>query len=212
MRTIAIAFAILGAAICAFVAWRELASVQPRLIELGNLVVLTMTLVVLVWYAYDTNAIARGTRDRWAREGILGTTYNLTMPGASVGDAGRTTFQLHNGSPLVVRARVNFNFRVYGQPVTAGALYDGRENWLVFPYQQSQGWFEVESLLSQQGRNVAGMQVEVSEENRKRQLTMVLELTFSDEFGVNRTLPPRPHYFDFTRWAWIPSLGEHMDT
>src|SRR2546427_11839052 len=81
MRTIAIAFAILGAAICAFVAWRELASVQPRFIELGNLVVLTMTLVVLVWYAYDTNAIARVTRDRWAREGILGTTYNLTMPG-----------------------------------------------------------------------------------------------------------------------------------
>jgi hypothetical protein len=211
MKAIAITFAVLGALICALVAWRELVSAQPRLIELGSLVVLTMTLVVLVWYAYDTNAIARVTRDRWTREGILATAYGLAMPGASVGDAGRTTFQLHNGSPLVVRAKVNFNFKVSGQPVTAGALYDGRENWLLFPHQQSQGWFEVDSLLKQQGKNVAAMRSEVSEENRKLQLTMVLELTFWDEFGVTRTLPPRGHYFDFTRWAWIPSLGERPD-
>lgn len=211
MKSVAITFAILGAAICAYVALRELASPQPRLIELGNFVVLTITLVVLVWYAYDTNSIARVTRDRWTREGILATTYELAMPGASVGDSARTTFKLHNSSPLVVRAKVNFNLEVYGQPVTAGALYDGRENWLLFPHQQSQGWFEVESLLKQQGKNVAAMQAEVSEENRKRQLSMVLELTFWDEFGVTRTLPPRPHYFDFKRWGWIPSLGEHVD-
>jgi hypothetical protein len=212
MKPISIIFALLGAAICAFVAWRELASAQPRLIELGNLLVLTMTLVVLVWYAYDTNSIARVTRDRWMREGILATTYGLGMPGASVGDSGHTTFQLHNGSPLVVRAKVNFNFKVYGQPVTAGALYDGRENWLLFPHQQSQGWFEVETLLRQQGKNVPAMLAEVREENRKRQLTMVLELSFWDEFGATRALPPRPHYFDFTRWDWIPSLSEHADS
>ena len=70
---------------------------------------------------------------------------------------------------------------------------------------------KLKSLLKQQGKNVAAMRAEVSEENRKRQLTMVLELTFWDEFGVTRTLPPRGHYFDFTRWAWIPSLGEHPD-
>jgi hypothetical protein len=101
---------------------------------------------------------------------------------------------------------------VYGHPVFAGRLYDGKENWLLFPQQQSQGWFEVESLLRQQGKTVAAMQAEVTEENRKQQLTIVLELTFSDEFGATRTLPPRPHYFDFTRWAWIPSLGEHANS
>ena len=211
MKVIALAFAIVAAAICTFVGWRELSSVQPRLLELGSLLVLTMTLVVLVVYAYDTNSIAQVTRDRWTREGILATTYSLGLPGASVGDSGHTTFQLHNASPLVVRAKVNFNFKVYGNPVTAGALYDGKDNWVLFPHQQSQGWFEVESLLKQQGKNVAAMQAEVSEENRKRQLTMVLELTFWDEFGVTRVLPPRPHYFDFKRWAWIPRLGEQAD-
>ena len=211
MKRMLILFGVAGAAICAFVAWREMASAQPRFIELGNLLVLTITLVVLVWYAYDTNDIARVTRDRWTREGILATTYSMTLPGASVGDAGRTTFQLHNASPLVVRAKVNFNLKVYGQTVGAGALYDGKEKWLLFPHQQSQGWFEVESLVKQQGKSIAAMQAEASDENQKRQLTMVLELTFSDEFGATRTLPPRPHYFDFRRWAWIPSLGERSD-
>ena len=156
MRTIAITFAIFGAIICALVAWRELVSPQPRLIELGSLVVLTLSLIVLVLYAYDTNDIARITRDRWTREGILATAYGLAMPDASVGDAGRTTFQLHNGSPLVVRAKVNFNFNIYGQAVTAGALYDGRANWLLFPHQQSQGGFEVEIFAEAAGEECGG--------------------------------------------------------
>ena len=95
--------------------------------------------------------------------------------------------------------------------MAAGALYEGKENWLLFPHQQSQGWFEVESLLKQHGKNVATMQAEGSDENRKHQLTMVLELAFWDELGATRTLPPLPHYFDFKRWAWIPSLGENAD-
>jgi len=91
-----------------------------------------MTLIVLVWYAYDTNTIARVTSDRWTREGVLATTYGLAMPGTSVGDVGHTGFQLHNGSPLVVRAKVNFNFKVYGQPVKThpprvGAIERGRD-------------------------------------------------------------------------------------
>jgi hypothetical protein len=211
MKGIAIAFGLIAAVICAFVTWRELSSALPRLLELGSLLVLAMTLVVLVVYAYDTNSIARITRDRWLREGILATTYNLDMRGSIAGDAGRTLVQLNNASPLVVRANVNFNFKVYGQPVTWGPLYDGRDSWVLFPQQLSQGWFEVEGLLKQQWKTVGQMQHELSEENRKRQLTMVLDLTFSDEFGVKRKLPPRPHYFDFGRWAWIPRLGEQAD-
>lgn len=121
---------------------------------------------------------------------------------------GRTVVQLQNGSPLVVRAKLSFNFRVYGQPVTAGDLYDGSDPWVLYPHQVSQGWFEVAALLSQQGKTIAQVQAETTEDNRKRQLTMNLELTFWDEFGVTRVLPPRPHYFDFSRWAWIPRLGE----
>jgi hypothetical protein len=87
-------------------------------------------------------------------------------------------------------------------------MYDGQERWLLFPQQVSQGWFEIERLLQQQGKNVAAMRAECTEANRETQLTMMLELEFQDELGALRTLPPRRHYFDFERWAWIPQLGE----
>lgn len=212
MKQIAIVFALLGAAICGFVAWRELVSPAPRLIELASLVILTMTLIVLVWYAYDTNLISRITSERWTKEGILATTYSISLPGASVGDSGRTVFQLTNGSTLVVRANVRFNLKVYGQPVSAGSLYDGSENWLLYPHQQSQGVFEIDRLLQQQGKTVSTMRAELTDACRMNQLTMVLELTYTDEFSATRTLPPRQHYFDFKDWAWIPSLGERTHT
>src|SRR5215813_11023232 len=79
MKQIAIGFAVLGVAICAVVAWHELASTQPRILELGQLLVVTLTLVVLVWYAYDTNSIARITQDRWIREHLKSATRGAQL-------------------------------------------------------------------------------------------------------------------------------------
>jgi hypothetical protein len=208
LKYLAIAFAVCGSAICGFVAWKELQTAQPRFIELGSLLVLTVTLIVLVWYAYDTNVVARITAKRWAREGILTVGYDISLRGSSVGDVAKTFFSLSNNSPLIVRAKANLNLKVYGNPVSAGKLYDGGERWLMYPHQTSQGWFEVATLLKRQGKTIPVMQAEASDESQRRQLTMTLELTFWDELGDSRTFPPRFHYFDFRRWAWIPSLGE----
>jgi len=198
------------AVLVAAVIWRASAAPDTTALELGNFIVLALTLVVLVWYAYDTNSIARITRDRWVREGVLTTTYSMELVGDK-GQAGRTLIRIHNPSTLVVRANVNFNFRVYGEPVESKTLYDGKELWLIFPQQVSQGWFEIESLLQRKGKNVAAMIAECSPANREQQLTARLELEFSDELGGKRKLPPRPHYFDFERWAWIPRLAAADD-
>ena len=56
------------------------------------------------------------------------------------------------------------------------------------------------------------MVAECNPENRKEQLTMMLELEFWDELGARRKLPPRHHYFDFDRWLWIPQLAEVSET
>ncbi len=208
MKKLAIAFAIVAAAVSAIALSIELQQNTPRYVELANLVVLTLTLVVLVWYAYDTNAIATVTRERWTREGVLGTSYNVVLADrATVGDHGRTLMQFTNASALIVRANVNCNFQIYGIPVSWGELYDGRRDWILYPNQFSQGWFEIEGLLQHQGKSVAAMQSEANDQNRNRQLTMHLALRFTDELGVTRNLPPRKYYFDFRRWAWIPELG-----
>lgn len=181
------------------------------ILEIGNFIVLALTLIVLVWYAYDTNSIARVTQERWMREGVLGTTYSMQLVGEK-GEAGsRTLLQIHNPSTLIVRARVACNFQVYGQPVTAGPLYDGKDVWLLFPQQISQGWFEIDSLLQKNGKTVAAMIAECTPTNRKEQLTIMLDLEFWDELGARRKFPPRSHYFDFERWTWIPRLTERSE-
>jgi hypothetical protein len=137
-------------------------------------------------------------------EGVLGAMYSMELVG-NKGDAGRTMFRIHNQSRLVVRAKVACNFRVYGDPIKYGPLYDGEELWLVFP---GQTVFEIEQLVQMKGKTVATMMRESTPTNREHQLTMLLEIEFEDELGSKRPLPRRMHYFDFDRWLWIPHIAE----
>jgi hypothetical protein len=207
MRKVAVGFAVCVFAIVASVTWSVWSSKDSFALGIGSFVVLALTLIVLVWYAYDTNSIARITRERWMREGVLSTTYEMDLVGTK-GDAGRTLFRLHNPSTLVVRARVACNFRLYGDPITAGPLYDGQQTWLLFPQQAIQGWFEIDSLLQTKGRSIPSMIADCTPVNRENQMTMLLELEFWDELGTRRRLPARHHYFDFDRWGWIPQIAD----
>jgi len=209
MKIIAVGFGIVALAIAVWAVSAAWGSAKP--LEIGSFVVLTLTLVVLVWYAYDTNSIARVTRERWERDGVLGATYAMELKGDHGKAPGRTMFAIANPSRLLVTARVNGNFRVYGDRVKSKDLYDGERKWLVFPQQVSTGWFEIESLVQMKGKSVAAMIAERTDANHQSQLTMSLELEFWDELGGHRKLPARPVFFDFVRWAWIPELGESAD-
>jgi hypothetical protein len=193
-----------------FVAWKAgLPTTAKEWVDLGTFVVLSLTLIAVIQYGYDTNQMTRITIERWQRDSVLATAYEMQLAQASQkGDAGRTMFTLINHSTLVVRAKANMNLRVYGQAVQAGDPYDGKAVWMLYPLQSSSGWFEIQSLLKQQGKTVEQMIAEYADNNQAKQLTMLLELEFWDELGARRTLPPREHYFDFNRWKWIPHLVE----
>jgi hypothetical protein len=151
MKAVSIGFAILVLVLTGVVSWKSWAAPETTALGLGNFIVLALTLIVLTWYAYDTNSIARITRDRWMREGVLATTYSIELVGEK-GQAGRTLVRIHSPSTLVVRAKVNFNFRVYGERVESKSLYDGKEIWLVFPQPLSQGWLEIEDIVQRKGK------------------------------------------------------------
>ncbi len=180
-------------------------------LTLGNFVVLSLTLIVLAWYAYDTNSIARITRERWLRDGVLRTTYEMQVIDQK-GNNGHTIFRLHNPSTLVVRATVACNFKIYGEPTTGGPAYNGTDVWLLFPQQVSQGWFEIQDVLQTKGKNIEAIMAERTIKNSASQLTMMLELEFWDELGARRKLPARSHYFEFDQWAWIPQLTMNSKT
>lgn len=207
MKRLSIVFAVTVIIVTTIVTWITLCTNNSLILGIGSFVVLSLTLIVLIWYAYDTNSIAKVTQERWLRDGVLSTTYSFQLVGTK-GDAGRTLVQLHNPSTLVVRVRLNCNFKVYGENVKYEDSYSGEENWLLFPNQMSQGWFEIETILQKKGKTVAELITEFNQEIAKEQLTMTLELEFWDELGAERKLPPRPHYFDFYRWVWIPQLTE----
>ncbi len=211
MKKIAVSFAVCVILIAIVITYSAWSSKDVNALNIGSFLILSLTLIVLVWYAFDANTIARVTQERWMREGVLATTYSMELTGQK-GQPGRTLFRIHNPSTLIVRAKVTCNFRVYGQPIKAGPAYEGEETWVLFPQQISQGWFEIDSLLQKKGKNVSAMIAEHTQANRKEQLTMVLELEFWDELGARRKLPPRPHYFDFERWAWIPQLTEARES
>jgi hypothetical protein len=180
------------------------------LIEISTFVILALTLVALVIYAWDTNSIARVAREQWERATVLNTAYEMNIADKK-GDPGVTTFRIHNPSTLVVRAKVRCHFQVYGDRVDYHPAYNGGETWYLFPQQISQGWFAIERLLQKKGKTIAQIMAERTEGNKEEQLTMDLELEFRDERGIRRVLPSRHHYFDFDRWVWIPSLTARDD-
>lgn len=206
MKRVATAFALLVTVITILITGCALIQPKVDLLAVGNFFVLSLTLVVLVWYAHDTHVMAKLTQERWMRDAVLSTTYEMSL--LEEKQIGRTLFRIHIPGTLVVRAKVSCNLKVYGQPVHTEPLYDGRDVWLVFPQQMSQGWFDIQALIKEKGKDIATMLSETTPENRKQQFTMDLELEFSDELGGNRKLPRRHHYFDFERWAWIPQLSD----
>jgi hypothetical protein len=151
MKNLAIGFGICVVAVAAFVTWYTL--LEADALAIANFAILSLTLIVSIWPAYGTNSIGRITQARWLREGVLSTTYSMDLIGTK-GDIGRTLFGLHNPSPRLVRAKVNCNFHLYGDPVEGDAPYAGKGIWLLFPQQMSPGWFEIDTLLQKKEKTL----------------------------------------------------------
>jgi len=200
-----ITFGILLLIVASCVVWRFICTRTPDILNIGTFLVLTLTLVSLVFYAYDTNSIARITRAQWKRKSVLNTMYEMATVDQR-GQAGRTVFQIHNPSTLVVRAKVDCNFRLYGDRVDYHADFDGTATWYVYPQQVSQGWFEIAPLLEKKGKTVSQLIAEWTAENWTSQLTMDLMLQYRDELEEHRELPSRKCFFDFDEWRWVPVL------
>lgn len=199
-------FAVLVLVLIVLVAVRSFGQPGTDILDIGTFVVVSLTLIVLIFYAYDTNRLASISQSRWDREGILTAMYSLGVADKP-GEAGRTVFAIVNRSTLIIRAKVVCDIKVYGTPVTVRDSYDGTETWVAFPGETNRGWFEIAPLLEQQGKTTQQMMDEYTPENRATQLTMDLAVEFRDELGNKRKLPTRKYYFVFTEeWTWIPVI------
>lgn len=184
---------------------------NKNILEMSTFIVITLTLIALVIYAYDTNSMANILRSRWKQEGVLNVTYSMKIIDKNENENGRTLFGFTNPTSLVVKAKVWCNFQIYSDPVEYNDDFNGINTWYVFPQQYSQGWFEIGRLLEQKGKSIDNMIAEASPNNRDTQLTIDLKIEFRDERGESRELPSRKHYFAFKDWCWIPILTAKDD-
>lgn len=181
-------------------------SSQPSwAIQAGTLIILAITLIVIIIYGWDTHRIANATEKKWEEELKPKLMYQITKVSVE-NQSDRIHFQLINPTNDIIEARINCNFKIYGEPVGLSGAYDGTEKWIVFPYQMSQGSFAIDQLLASKGKNQDQLINERNDDNSKQQLTMDLKVELESETGRKRSYPQRHHYFDFLRLQWIPTL------
>jgi len=195
----------------AYVVYQAVCAPNKDVLGIGTFIVITITLVSLIIYANDTNVIASITRLRWERESILQAYYVMEVVPQDKSDEGRTMFRIGNPSSLMLRAKVWCNFQLYGQSLEYHDDFNGKNTWYMFPQQVNQGWFELAPLLAKKGKTTELMTNEATEDNRREQLTMNLQIEFRDELGNQRKLPKRKHFFDFKEWQWIPQFTQRDD-
>jgi hypothetical protein len=197
--------------VAAYVSYCSAYIFDDNILSIATFVVLTLTLIALIIYAYDTNLIASMARARWERENILQSYYSMAIVPKDDNDRGRTLFLIGNPSTMMLRAKVWCHLQLYGESVEIGDDYSGQNTWHIFPQQISQGWFEIADILAKKGKTIEAMINETTEANYGKQLTMDLEIEFRNELEIRRRLPVRRHYFDFKDWQWIPHLSKKDD-
>lgn len=175
-------------------------------LNIGTFIILTLTLIAVMIYAYDTKILVNISKLKWEKESISGVTYEMGMLRVNDHRTNNTYFSIVNPTTSFIQAKVNCHFKIYNSDAEGIAPYNGREIWVVFPQQTSQGWFSLVDLLAEKHKSIQDMQSERNDENIESQLTMDLEIEFRDERGQKRVYPQRRHYFDFNRWKWIPVL------
>lgn len=184
-------------------------------LERGTFLVLSLTLLALLRYAFDTYTMAAIAKEQWEEQSFLDAFYDMRLGGPKPGyviynraGTDRVMFSLINNTKAFVSARVYLNIRIYNVPVDFDDKFNGKRSWLLFPRQRNTEWFELESVLNKQGKTINGIIDERTESNRKDQLTMDLRIEFwSDELNRTRNFPERRHFFDFgEQWTWIPEM------
>jgi hypothetical protein len=108
-----------------------------------NFIVLSITLLVLIRYAFDTYNIAKINYKMWEQGAFLGVTYNINF----IENNCRTIIRIINTSNLSITATVNCNLKINDIEIQSYPQFDGTRKWKIQPMESVQEWFELEDLF-----------------------------------------------------------------
>ncbi|TAL62639.1 MAG: hypothetical protein EPN88_13130 [Bacteroidetes bacterium] len=122
-------------------------------VSIGNLIILALTLLVLLQYAYDTNRLANITQDYNLTPNIM---HKLSSALLS-SDEYDIGFDLLNQSSFYVKAFVNIELKCYNDNINIpNDVYCGKRPWILPPNAFVHGHFRLnDNLLKSSNRTIA---------------------------------------------------------
>ena len=162
----------------------------------ANVIVLSFTLVAVVWYTYFTYQLAT----RQERAVVVASIHYIP-------DARDVRVIVSNPTNRYAKTYVSVQPKVYGQEVSLGPDYSGETIWHLTPKFTINGHFTLARVLSQIGKTFDQMVAEANDSNILRQLQLSLSVEWEDEEGEVRSSPKHFWYFNFRKNNFIYQVG-----
>lgn len=162
----------------------------------GALIVLSLTLVAVIWYTYFTYQLAV----KKEQPVVVATIHYIP-------EARDVRVLINNPTKRYAKTRVWVQPKVYGQNTDLGPAYSGQTIWHLTPQFGINGHFSLEKPLQQVGKNFETMITEADDENVTRQLRLSLKVEWEDEEGKVGRYPEHFWYFDFRRNNFVYQVG-----
>ena len=164
------------------------------------LVILALTLLVLIFYAFFTFKLWE-VQDRQSFPSV--SCWLEYLPRAR-----DTRFKIVNTSRNNVVAHVNLNAKVYNQTADFSDHYNGKRSWHLTPGELVDGHFSIDDPLSKVGQTFQQMKMARQSSNHNIQLTLEIEVKYSVLKG-NKPVEPlyenpiKKYYFNFDVEDWV---------
>ena len=162
----------------------------------ANVIVLSFTLVAVVWYTYFTYQLAT----RQERAVVVASIHYIP-------DARDVRVIVSNPTNRYAKTYVSIQPKVYGQEVSLGPDYSGQTIWHLTPKFAINGHFTLARVLSQIGKTFDQMVEEANDNNIFEQLQLSLTVEWENEDGEVRSSPKHFWYFNFRKNNFIYQLG-----
>lgn len=171
---------------------------------LGNLA-LVITLIVLARSAYDTYRLTQARL-------VPAASFTITHPDPLNRPFLLNTFP-RNFSKIPIECRCDLHSRVYGEEISYGGFYGGKEPWFLQPLQQPRGVVDLQVLLDRRRLNEEERRERFehsTKEERQHLLTLNVEFWYRTLDGTFESHHFREgYYYDFAKGKLV--LFPHLE-
>ena len=163
-------------------------------VSIGTLIILSLTLLVLIQYAYDTNRVANITRDFNLTPNVM-LKLSSTLLTNKEYDIG---FDLLNQSSFYVKAFVNVELKCYNDSINiSNDVYYGKRPWILPPNAFVHGHFHLnDNLLKPSNRTIAELKQKGEDINA---LSMKVKINCTSIHNIDLKIPEIKYHFVFKR-------------